>query len=67
MMKKQYMTPETEVFNIQTEGILLTGSILDPIDHTGGGTADAPLMSDDDVMDFLMGGGDYSDLEKLLF
>ena len=66
-MKKIYMTPETEVFNIQTEGILLTGSILDPIDHTGGGTADAPLMSDDDVMDFLMGGGDYSDLEKLLF
>lgn len=65
-MKRKYMTPETEVFNIKIESALLAGSVLDPTDWTGGGGADAPFMEDDE-MNFLMGGGDYSDLEKLLF
>ena len=63
MMKKQYITPETEIFNLQIEGALLAGSVLNPIDWRGGGGADSRLL-EDEGMDILT--GDF-DLEKWLF
>ena len=61
MMKKQYITPETEIFNLQIEGALLAGSVLNPIDWRGGGGADSRLLGDEG-MDILTGD---SDLEIL--
>lgn len=56
-----------EIFNIQAGDALLAGSVtINPHDWTGGGDATCPMMFDDDEMNFFMGGGDFSDLEKLL-
>ena len=63
---KKYIAPEMEIFNIKIESTLLAGSSLTPEDWGGGGEAGSPMMLEDDTMNFLMGGGDYSDLEKLL-
>ena len=63
MMKKQYITPETEIFNLQIEGALLAGSVLNPTDWSGGGDANSRLL-EDEGMDILT--GDF-DLEKMLF
>ena len=65
-MKKKYIAPEMEIFNIKIESTLLAGSALTPEDWGGGGEAGSPMMPDDENMNFLMGGGDFSDLEKLL-
>lgn len=61
MMKKQYITPETEIFNLQIEGALLAGSVFEPTIWTGGGGADSRLLGDEG-MDILTGD---SDLEIL--
>ena len=61
MMKKQYITPETEIFNLQIEGALLAGSVLEPTIWKGGGGADSRLF-EDEGMDVLTGD---SDLEIL--
>lgn len=61
MMKKQYITPETEIFNLQIEGTLLAGSVLNPIDWRVGGDANSRLL-EDEGMDILTGD---SDLEIL--
>ena len=66
-MKKKYIAPEMEIFNIQVGGALLAGSAtITPHDWTGGGDATCPMNFDDENMNFLMGGGDFSDFEKLL-
>jgi hypothetical protein len=61
MMKKQYTTPETEIFNLQIEGALLAGSVFEPTIWKGGGGADSRLF-EDEGMDILTGD---SDLEIL--
>ena len=65
-MKKTYITPEMEIFNIQVDGALLAGSVFTPTDWNTGGDATS-RMFEDGGMNFLMGGDDYSDLEKFLF
>lgn len=65
-MKRKYITPEIEIFNIQAGGTLLAGSVtLTPKDWTGGGEAASPLFNDDSF-NLIMGGDDFSDFEKLL-
>ncbi|MBO7582118.1 MAG: hypothetical protein J6T38_11475 [Bacteroidaceae bacterium] len=47
------MTPETEVYNIQVEATLQTGSVLESTDWTSGGTASSRPIEDDEP-DFLI-------------
>ncbi len=63
-MKKKYIIPQMEIFSIKpTNAILATSLTPEPWD--GGGGAGSRLF-EDDGMDLLMGGGEYSDLEKML-
>ena len=63
-MKKIYIIPQMEIFSIKpTNAILATSLTPEPWD--GGGGAGSRLF-EDDGMDFLMRGGEYSDLEKML-
>ena len=50
MMKKQYITPETEIFNLQIEGALLAGSVFEPTIWKGGGGADSRFRFRDIVL-----------------
>ena len=65
MKKKLYIAPQTESFCFQPQGPILQTSNLPPQDWGGGGSAGGRLF-EDDGMDFIMGGGDFNDLQNML-
>ena len=65
MMKKTYIAPEMETFHMQTVGPLLNTSNFNAEEWGGGGIGGSRIF-EDDGMNFIMGGGEYSDLEKML-
>ena len=53
-MKKTYITPEMETYRLQTQGMLLDTSSLDPKDYGGGGVGGSRIFEDDEL-DMLLG------------
>jgi hypothetical protein len=64
-MKKNYVTPQMEIYRIQMSNSLLETSDLTPQNWGGGGIGGSRGF-EDDGMDFIMGGGDFNDLQNML-
>ena len=64
-MKKNYVTPQMEIYRIQMSNSLLETSNLTPQNWGGGGIGGSRGL-EDNGMDFIMGGGDFNDLQNML-
>ena len=64
-MKKNYVTPQMEIYRIQMSNSLLETSDLTPQNWGGDGIGGSRGL-EDDGMDFIMGGGNFNDLQNML-